>query len=71
MRGKYAPKTRDRGRMRRNAGALAAALVLFVGPAAAQIPDEFKNLEVLPKDIEKRQLVEVMKSFCSALGPLR
>ena len=45
----------------------AALLILFVGPAVAQIPDQFENLEVLPKDTEKRQLVDVMKSFCSAL----
>lgn len=36
--------------------------------ASAQIPDEFKNLEVLPKDIRKDELVQVMRSFSHALG---
>jgi len=34
---------------------------------AAQIPDEFKNLKVLPKDIGKRELVEIMRSFSLGL----
>jgi tetratricopeptide (TPR) repeat protein len=43
-------------------------VVLCVGPALAQIPDEFKNLKVLPKDISKQELVGVMKNFSGALG---
>ncbi len=34
----------------------------------AQIPDTFTNLKVLPKDISKDKLVEVMKSFTFSLG---
>jgi tetratricopeptide (TPR) repeat protein len=36
--------------------------------AEAQIPDKFTNLQVLPKDISKDKLVEIMKSFTSGLG---
>ena len=43
-------------------------LCLVVVPAAAQIPDEFTNLEIFPKDIGKRELVSAMRSFASALG---
>jgi tetratricopeptide (TPR) repeat protein len=34
----------------------------------AQIPDEFTNLQVLPKDIGKRELIGTMKEFTAALG---
>lgn len=34
----------------------------------AQIPDTFKNLTVLPKDIAKNDLVQVMRGFSTALG---
>ncbi len=34
----------------------------------AQIPDKFTNLQVLPKDISKDKLLDVMKSFTSGLG---
>jgi len=44
------------------------ALLTLAIPASAQIPDEFKNLQVFPKDIEKRQLVGAMRSFAGALG---
>ncbi len=37
-------------------------------PAAAQIPKEFKNLQVLPKDIEQRQLIDTMRGFATDLG---
>ncbi len=45
-------------------------LLLFaaIAPAAAQIPDEFTNLKVLPKDISKRELVSIMRDFAGALG---
>ena len=52
---------------RRWGGSLAVAL-LSIAPAAAQIPDEFKNLKLLPKEIEKRELVGIMRGFCDALG---
>jgi tetratricopeptide (TPR) repeat protein len=36
--------------------------------ARAQIPDTFRNLEILPKDIPKAELVSVMRGFSTALG---
>jgi len=38
------------------------------GIASAQIPDKFKNLKILPKDISKKELISTMKSFTNALG---
>lgn len=50
-------------------GAVAAAIVLVAaGAAMAQVPDEFQNLKVLPKDIDKRELINTMKGFALALG---
>ena len=45
-------------------------LVMFVmiGSVAAQVPDEFTNLKVLPKDISKRELVGIMRAFSGGLG---
>lgn len=36
--------------------------------AAAQIPEEFHNLQVLPEAIEQRQLVSTMRGFAIGLG---
>jgi tetratricopeptide (TPR) repeat protein len=50
---------------------LSVTLAGLLVPAAslhAQIPDTFTNLKVLPKDIEKPELVSIMRSFSSALG---
>ena len=44
------------------------ALIVSIGPAAAQIPDEFTNLKVLPKDIGRDDMVSLMRDFSSALG---
>ena len=33
-------------------------------PARSPIPDTFTNLQVLPKDISKPELVRIMKTFC-------
>lgn len=45
------------------------AIVLLAGtPAAAQFPDKFTNLKVLPKDIAKRELESTMRGFAFALG---
>lgn len=38
------------------------------GSVSAQVPDEFTNLKVLPKDISKRELIDIMRSFASGLG---
>ena len=43
-------------------------LALIALPATAQIPDEFTNLQVLPKDISKGELVGMMRGFAGALG---
>ena len=43
-------------------------LVLTGSSVHAQIPDKFTNLQVLPKDIQKQDLVRVMRNFSMALG---
>jgi len=50
--------------------AVVTAVVTFIGPgsSSAQIPDKFENLELLPKDISKRELTGVMRNFSHALG---
>ena len=35
-----------------------------VRPKSGPIPDHFVNLQVLPKDIKKPQLLGIMKQFC-------
>ncbi|MGH7491671.1 MAG: c-type cytochrome [bacterium] len=45
------------------------AITIFTGKTAfGQIPDKFTNLQVLPKNIDKRELVDMMKSFAAGLG---
>src|SRR5258708_8508183 len=44
------------------------ALLLAGTPAAAQFPDKFTNLKVLPKDISKHEMESTMRSFAFALG---
>jgi tetratricopeptide (TPR) repeat protein len=47
---------------------VALVAVLFVaGSAAAQVPDKFTNLQVLPKDTPKPELVSMMRGFAFAL----
>jgi tetratricopeptide (TPR) repeat protein len=46
----------------------AATLLLPCGKAAAQIPAQFKNLQVLPKDISRDSLINLMRSFSFATG---
>jgi tetratricopeptide (TPR) repeat protein len=41
---------------------------LPVARTDAQIPDEFINLKVLPRDISKADLVQTMKGFTAGLG---
>lgn len=44
-------------------------LLLSTGPAAAQFPpDSTVNLEVLPKNIPVRELINTMRGFTNALG---
>jgi tetratricopeptide (TPR) repeat protein len=45
-----------------------AALFLAAAPAAAQLPDHFENLKVLPKDIPRDSLVAIMRGFTTSLG---
>jgi tetratricopeptide (TPR) repeat protein len=52
----------------RNVLAAALAALVTASVAAAQIPDKFTNLRVLPKDIPRNQLVQTMRGFASALG---
>jgi len=54
-------------RNRRTAIVLAflAALAL---PLRAQIPEKFENLKVLPADITRPQLLQVMRGFALGLG---
>ena len=51
---------------------VAAALVLFAGvltsAVSAQIPAKFTNLQVLPKDIQRPELLATMKNFALNLG---
>jgi tetratricopeptide (TPR) repeat protein len=54
----------DRSRI----GLAIVMLHLMCVRAPAQIPDEFTNLEILPKDIGKRELVAIMRQFSAALG---
>jgi tetratricopeptide (TPR) repeat protein len=49
--------------------ALVGGLVLVPATrVAAQIPDEYTNLEVLPKDITRDRLMGFMRGFTEALG---
>jgi tetratricopeptide (TPR) repeat protein len=49
-------------------GGLLLSATLLVTPLHAQRPDKFTNLKVLPKDISKEGLTQVMRDFSSALG---
>src|SRR5262245_5656863 len=44
------------------------AVLVTAAPAAAQIPEKSTNLQVLPKDTPRAQLILVMRGFASALG---
>jgi hypothetical protein len=54
--------------MQRSAGLLVAVLAICATPTAAQIPGTFTNLQVLPKDIAQRPLVNTMRGFALALN---
>lgn len=46
----------------------ALAALLSASSAAAQIPERFTNLKVLPENIPRDSLVQVMRAFASSLG---
>src|SRR5688572_33487543 len=55
----------------RKAAAIGSFALLLGWPAPsafAQIPQTFTNLQVLPKDIPRPQLVATMRGFAGALG---
>lgn len=60
--------TLRRSRPPRAAALVAAGLALAAVAASAQVPDTFKNLQVLPKDVAKAELVGTMRGFSRALG---
>jgi tetratricopeptide (TPR) repeat protein len=43
-------------------------LLLVAVGATAQVPDKFTNLQVLPKDIAKPELMNIMRGFSFSLG---
>lgn len=45
-----------------------AAAALFAGSAGAQIPQTFENLQVLPKQISRDTLTQIMRGFTQSLG---
>ncbi|HUG40430.1 MAG TPA: c-type cytochrome [Longimicrobiales bacterium] len=45
-----------------------AASGIAADPTAAQIPTEFRNLQVLPEDISRDSLIQLMRSFSFATG---
>ncbi len=50
-------------------GCLCLVALLLSGPLSAQIPaGDFQSLEVLPADIDRRELIDQMKQFTQALG---
>jgi len=46
----------------------ALAVLAWAAPASAQIPDTFTNLQALPKDIKKQELVSMMRGISGSLG---
>jgi tetratricopeptide (TPR) repeat protein len=44
------------------------ATVALARPAAGQIPDEYTNLQVLPEDISRGEILTIMRGFTAALG---
>jgi hypothetical protein len=56
-----------------NVAGIALAVSAFIASprqatAQMKVPDQFENLQVLPKDIPKADLVRIMKEFTNALG---
>jgi hypothetical protein len=49
-------------------GCVVAFATALSTQSTAQIPDKFTNLKVLPKDIQKQDLVKIMRGFSNALN---
>ena len=47
---------------------LISALLVCAAPLGAQIPEKFENLQVMPNDIPRDQLIAAMRSFALGLG---
>lgn len=47
---------------------LALTATLLATPALAQLPETFDNLQVLPEDVPRGELIQTMRSFSFALG---
>ena len=47
---------------------LLIVLLALTAGATAQIPDKFTNLQVLPKDTSKTDLVGIMRNYAGDLG---
>src|SRR3972149_4540758 len=45
-----------------------AIIIISSSILSAQVPGNFKNLKVLPKNIQKNDLTNIMKGFTAALG---
>lgn len=52
----------------RFAAATLVVIAASVSPLGAQIPERFENLQVLPRDIPRDTLVDIMRGFTAALG---
>lgn len=54
--------------IRRSPVLLGLVLMALARPLAAQTPEKFENLKVLPKDIPREQLLATMRGFALGLG---
>jgi tetratricopeptide (TPR) repeat protein len=54
--------------MRRHTVLLVVGLLFVLPGSRAQIPDSYENLEILPREISKSELVPIMRGFAGALG---
>lgn len=62
------PGAYRRSRTAALAAATACLVIAWGTKLGAQVPDEFTNLQVLPKDISKADLMQSMKGFAMGLG---
>lgn len=47
---------------------IGVGLLVCALTASSQVPEKFTNLRVLPPDIQRAELVEIMKGFTRSLG---